>query len=342
MSTLMTIVVVSALLSGLLTCRVLGYADRRALLDVPNERSSHSAPTPRGGGLAIAVVFVVGALLLALLGRPEGAAALVLAAGSALVAAVGWIDDRNGVSARARFAVHVAAVAILIAGTASLGPLKMPGFPDLHWIQFIGAAFALVWLVNLFNFMDGIDGLAGAEAAFVAAGLVACLVLNGQHGAGATTCAALLAGASLGFLAWNWPPARIFMGDVGSGFLGFTLGGVALLAHRETGLNLWVPTILLAVFVTDATLTLVRRIVRGERWYAAHRSHAYQWLSRKYGAHRPVTMAIVAVNLGWLLPLALLATRFPAHAGQLAALAYVPLVPLALWSGSGRPEQSSR
>lgn len=339
---LISIVLVAALLSGLLTRRVLEYASRRALLDVPNERSSHSVPKPRGGGLAIAVVFVVGALSLALLGRLEGTAAFVLAAGGALVAVVGWIDDRAGVSVRVRFAVHVAAVALVISGTASMGALRMPGFPDLPWIQFAAAAFALVWLINLFNFMDGIDGLAGAEAVFVASGFVVCLVLDGQGGAGAATGAALLAGASFGFLTWNWPPARIFMGDVGSGFLGFALGGVALLAHRETGLNLWVPTILLAVFVTDATLTLVRRIGRGERWYAAHRSHAYQWLSRKYGAHRPVTMAIVVVNLGWLLPLAILATRLPAYAGQLAALAYMPLLPLALWSGSGRPEQSSR
>ena len=342
MSTLIPIVLVAALLSGLLTRRVLGYASRRELLDVPNERSSHSVPKPRGGGLAIAAVFFVGTVSLALLGRLEGTGAFVLAAGGALVAAVGWIDDRTGVSARVRFAVHVAAVALVIAGTASLGALRMPGFPDLPWIQFTAAAFALVWLINLFNFMDGIDGLAGAEAAFVASGLVVCLVLDGQGGAGAATCAALLAGASLGFLTWNWPPAKIFMGDVGSGFLGFALGGVALLAHRETGLNLWVPTILLAVFVTDATLTLVRRIGRGERWYSAHRSHAYQWLSRQYGAHRPVTMAVVAVNLGWLLPLAILATRLPAYAGQLAALAYMPLLPLALWSGSGRPELSPR
>lgn len=338
MSTLTLVIVIAGVLAGLLTRQVLGYASRRALLDVPNERSSHSVPKPRGGGLAIATVFVGGALLLAALGRLDGIAAAALVAGGALVAAVGWIDDRRGVPARVRFAVHVTAVAFAIAGTAGLGTLRMPGFPEWPWVQFIAAAFALVWLINLFNFMDGIDGLAGAEAVFVASGLVACLVLDGQGGAGGAVCAALLAGASFGFLAWNWPPARIFMGDVGSGFLGFALGGVALLAHRETGLNLWVPTILLAVFVTDATLTLVRRIARGERWYAAHRSHAYQWLSRKHGAHRPVTIGVVAVNLGWLLPLAILATRFPAHAGQLAALAYLPLLPLALWSGSGRPE----
>ena len=264
MSTLILIVAVATMLAGVLTRQVLGYASRRALLDVPNERSSHSVPKPRGGGLAIAVVFVGGALLLALLGHLEWIAAVVLGAGGALVAAVGWIDDRNGVSARVRFAVHVAAVSLAIAGTASLGALRMPGFPEWPWIQFIAAAFALVWLINLFNFMDGIDGLAGAEAVFVACGLTVCLVLDQQGGSSGATCAALLAGASLGFLAWNWPPAKIFMGDVGSGFLGFALGGVALLVHRETGLNLWVPTILLAVFVTDATLTLVRRIGRGD------------------------------------------------------------------------------
>jgi Fuc2NAc and GlcNAc transferase len=337
-SVLAVVAIVAAVLAWLLTGQVLRYARRRALLDVPNERSSHSAPIPRGGGLATALVASLGLPVLAFAGRLELCVALVLALAGGLVASVGWIDDRRNVPARVRFAVHVAAVALLLAGTGTLGPLTMPGLSGNPVLQSLAAAFSLVWLINLFNFMDGIDGLAGTEAVFVAAGLVACLALHAAGGSVAAAYGALLCGAACGFLAWNWPPARIFMGDVGSGFLGFGLGALALLAHRETSLNLWVPTILLGVFVTDATVTLLRRAARGERWYAAHRSHAYQWLARRHGAHRPVTIAAIGLNLLWLLPLAVLATLHPSWALPITILAYLPLVVLAWRTGAGRPE----
>jgi len=145
----------------------------------------------------------------------------------------------------------------------------------------------------------------------------------------------------LGFLVWNWPPARIFMGDVGSGFLGFLLGALVLVAHRDAGLNLWVPLILLAVFVTDSTVTLLRRLIRRERWYEPHRIHAYQWLSRRFGSHRPVTLIAIAVNVFWLMPIAFAAATHPERAGWLAAVAYAPVVAGALLAGSGRSEKGS-
>ena len=338
MNSLLLLAAAAALAAAFLTHRVLQYAHRRALLDVPNVRSSHKVPTPRGGGLASAAVITGGILLLPVFAQIGWAQAIALATSGAMVAAIGWIDDHRSVSTLSRLIVHVVAVTVALLGTASLGPIHMPGVPELPLMQFLAAGFALVWLVNLFNFMDGIDGLAGAEAMFVAAALACCLASLGAGSGAGAAFAALVGGAATGFLVWNWPPARIFMGDVGSGFLGLSLGAVALVAHRDSGLTLWVPIILLAVFVTDATLTLLRRMAQGERWYAAHRSHGYQLLARKHGTHRPVTMGVVVLNLVWLLPLALLATHHPTHAGQLAALAYLPLVLMALWVGSGKSE----
>lgn len=337
MSALFLIWVGGAVSAWVLTGLVLRYA-RRRLLDIPNERSSHAVPTPRGGGLAIALVVSAGLLVQALVGALDSRTSASLLAAGGAVAWIGWLDDRKGVGPRARFGVHVAAILLVLVGTSGLGPLAMPGLPPVAVLNYVAAAFALAWLINLFNFMDGIDGIAGAEAVFFAIGLGLCLRVHGVEAGVAMPLAALIGASTLGFLAWNWPPARIFMGDVGSGFLGFGLGALALLAHRETSLNLWVPTILLGVFVTDATVTLLRRAARGERWYAAHRSHAYQWLARRHGAHRPVTLASIGLNLLWLLPLAALATLHPSWALPITILAYFPLVVLAWRAGAGRPE----
>jgi len=328
---------VAAACAFVLTALVTRYA-RRHLLDIPNDRSSHATPTPRGGGLAIAIVVSIGLLVLGIAGAFDGRAASFLLLAGGAMAWIGWVDDRRGVRPAARFGVHVAAVLLLIAGTAGLGPLTLPLLPPSSAIHYMAASFALAWLINLFNFMDGIDGLAGAEAVFFTVGLSVCMGLIGSGDGSAVALAALVCGAALGFLAWNWPPARVFMGDVGSGFLGFVLGAVALVAHRESELSLWVPTILLGVFVTDATITLARRIARGDRWYAAHRSHAYQRLARKHGAHRPVTIGAVAINLFWLLPLAVMAALHPERGSAIAALAYAPLVAYAVLAGAGRAD----
>ena len=338
MSYLILTWILASAASAALTGLVMRYALRRQLLDVPNERSSHRVPTPRGGGLAIAIVASAGIAQLATAGQMNGRVAVAILVAGGAVAAIGWIDDRRGVSPIARFLIHAAAVAIVLAGTAALGPLAMPGLDVDSPLQIAAAFVALVWLINLFNFMDGIDGLAAGEAVFFTIGLLICLNLRGSAHDETSAHASLLGAAALGFLMWNWPPARIFMGDIGSGYLGFGLGALALVAHRQVGLSIWIPTILLALFVTDATLTLLRRMSRGERWHVAHRSHAYQWLARMQGSHRPVTISAMALNVLWLLPLAALAALYSKWAAVLAAVAYLPIVVLALRLGAGRPE----
>ena len=182
-------------------------------------------------------------------------------------------------------------------------------------------------------------GIAASEAVFVGA---AGAGLGGLVGLDSATDAvtAAIAAASLGFLLWNWPPAKIFMGDVGSGFSGYVIGVLGLAASREHPAEIWVWLILAGVFFVDATVTLVRRTARGERVRQAHRIHAYQWLARRWGSHLPVTISMWVVNLLWLLPCAYFATIDPTHAAWIALLALSPLVVLVVVAGAGRSEIS--
>ena len=288
--------------AAILTGAVRAYALRSSLLDVPNERSLHRTPTPRGGGIAIVLVTLAGLAGFAATGTIPDSTAWTLGGGGALVAAVGWLDDRRGVSAPARALVHAIAAGWAVAW---IGGLASP-------LAVLGAVW-VVWAINLYNFMDGIDGLAGAEA--VSVGLIGGALLLSAGATALSTVAFLVAAAAAGFLGWNWAPARIFMGDVGSGFLGYTFGTLALLSHREAAVSLPLWLLVMGVFLFDATLTLLRRIAKGERWYQAHRSHAYQRLVQAGSSHARVTLLVLAVNVG----LGLLASL--AQSGRLSTTA---------------------
>lgn len=309
-----------------LTAGLWRYALHRDWLDIPNARSSHELPTPRGGGLA-----VVGTVLLALpvlwwLGFIALEVLIGLAGAGLLVALVGWLDDRGHVAARWRLSVHFMAAGWGIYWLGGLPPLVIMGADfDLGLAGDALALVALVWLLNLYNFMDGIDGIAGVEAVTVC--LVGVFLLTvAAPGNDTWILPLVLASAVLGFLAWNFPPAKIFMGDAGSGFVGLMLGLLLLdAAHIDQAL-LWGWLILLGTFVVDATVTLVRRVSKGDKFYEAHRSHAYQFLARKWGAHRPVTILYGAVNVLWLLPVAWLVVSGYLDGIVGLVVAYVPLV----------------
>lgn len=315
------------------------YALSGGLLDEPNARSSHQVATPRGGGLAIVVVFVLGCVVLRLLGQLDPASCGVLIGAGLLVAVLGFVDDHRHVGAGWRLLGHfLAAVAALLwlGGYGALpaqlsAVLGLPG-----WLVMTLGVLYLVWMLNLYNFMDGIDGIAGVEALIVCLGMALIYAVT-SHGAllGAPL---LLAAAVGGFLCWNFPPARIFMGDVGSGFLGLILGMLSLQAALADLALFWAWLILLGVFVVDATWTLLRRLSRGKKPYEAHRTHAYQWASRRHGAHRPVTLAVLAINLFWLLPIALLVGLGLLSAILGLLLAYGPLLCLALRYHAGTDE----
>lgn len=323
--------------SAMLTRWVLRYA-RHRLLDLPNDRSSHASPTPRGGGLAIVLTLALAVVGLFWAGLLPVRLAMALA-GLLPLAAIGFVDDHGHVPARWRFLVQTVVAVWSLSWIGGMDTVEVAGTAYvIGWFGNLVAMLFMLWMLNLFNFMDGIDGIAGAETVTVA--LSAALLMYFGPGAdwppeGRVLLA--LAAATCGFLAWNWPPAKIFMGDVGSGVLGFVLALLALWSAREHSLSLAAWLILVAVFMVDATLTLLIRIRRGERWHEAHRSHAYQHASRRLGSHRKVTLSVLSINLLWLSPLAWLATTHAEWELGLLLIAMLPLSFTAYRLGAGRP-----
>jgi len=336
------------LASAGLSALVRRWALSHAVLDIPNERSSHSVPTPRGGGLAIAVVVLAGVAILERLHLVLPRSALALVGGGLLVALVGWLDDRHEVRPWLRIVAHAAAAAWTVAWLGGMPSLTIgAGAAHLGLGGTLLAMLGIVWLTNLYNFMDGIDGLAAAEAFVVAS---AGALLLAARGAPLALVALLVAAAAAGFLVWNWPPARLFMGDVGSGFLGYSFGGLALASENARALPALLWLVLLGPFFVDATVTLLRRMARGERWYAAHRMHAYQRAVQAGWSHRQVTVLVAGLS-GALAAAALLVLRERSWLGYLvfgAAGALVALYgvverccPMPPEGGYNRPEGES-
>ncbi|AWJ89529.1 glycosyl transferase [Azospirillum baldaniorum] len=315
-------------LSWLLTGRVLAYLRRKAILDHPNDRSSHSIPTPRGGGWGVMLTLLPVWTLIAMT-ADHPLRALPILAGAVALMAVSWMDDRRGLGPAPRFLAQIAAV---VAGLTALpggalpgGPLPGDGlvFQGLlpFWADRLVAAVGWLWFVNLFNFMDGIDGLAGSEAASIGAGLALVAALGALDPALALYGLAA-AGAALGFLVWNWHPAKLFMGDVGSVPLGFTLGWLLLVLAAS---GLWVAALLIpAYFLADATITLLRRLAEGKKVWQAHREHFYQKATQRGRNHAQVVRLVLALN-GTLLLLAVASlalgwTVLPAGGGAVVLL----------------------
>ena len=313
------------------------YALRRNVVDIPNDRSSHRVPTPRGGGVAIVVSFLAGLAVVAATGLVDGRTAWALAGAGALVATVGFLDDHGHVAAGWRLLAHFAAAGWALLALGGLPPLVALGATmHLGWFGNALCAIALVWLLNLYNFMDGIDGIAALETVTVCVAAIVVYQVRAPSPA-EWRSPALLAAATLGFLAWNRPPARIFMGDAGSGFLGIVLGVLALRAAQLVPALLWSWIILLGGFVADATVTLLRRVSRGEKMHEAHRSHAYQHAAVRFGSHARVTVAVGMINLLWLLPWAALTASGRADGLIATSVAYLPLVLLVCRFRAGLP-----
>lgn len=325
------------LVSGVLTGAVRGYATKR-LLDLPNARSSHHVPTPRGGGLAVVLSFMFVAA-----GLHESGwitfELFMLVLGALPIAAIGFWDDHGHIPARWRLMVQMASAGWAIYWLGGFESIRFAGeIYELDWFGSVFAVFLVVWLLNLFNFMDGIDGIAGIEVVSVAMASYWLLVSQSLPILGGVDVLLLtLAAAAGGFLCWNWPPAKIFMGDVGSAFVGFVLAVLALRTACTGTLSLTAWLILFGVFFVDATVTLLRRMFSGQRWYEAHRSHAYQHAARRWASHKRVSLSVLAINACWLLPLAFAAVRWPHLEPVFLACAYTPLIALALWLDAGKP-----
>lgn len=331
------------LVALVLTWQFRRYALAKGLLDVPNARSSHELPTPRGGGVAIVIAVLLALIALTVMHVITTPVATALITSGAIAAAIGYADDRKQVSLGLRLAAQFLSAACVLwflgidPVTRALG---LPAGSAIFVAPF--ALFQVVWMLNLTNFMDGIDGIASTEVITVCVGIAICGLAIASRETVASrrellACVTIIACATAGFLRWNWSPAKIFMGDAGSGFLGVMLAALSLLSAAVHPALFWSSVILNGVFIVDATVTLFRRVARRETFYHAHRSHAYQHAARRWD-HQRVTIAVALVNMCWLLPFALLAARGVLHGGVAITLAYIPLLALALRMKAGLPE----
>jgi UDP-N-acetylmuramyl pentapeptide phosphotransferase/UDP-N-acetylglucosamine-1-phosphate transferase len=272
---------------------------RRGILDRPNERSSHGVATPRGGGIAVtgSVLLIWAALGI---GGHVSPVVIGIVLGTLLLAIVSWIDDLRGLTPVLRLAAQALAVVMGIVALPRTGDWLPTWLGPGAYVA--AAALLWVWWINVFNFMDGADGLAGSEAAAIGLGLLLFAGLGVGRDPQLAWLAAAILGAAIGFLCWNWPPAWIFLGDVGSTTLGYLTGflllGVAGSGHWRLAL------VLPLYFLADATITLARRLLRGERIWDAHREHFYQLALRRGLSHAAVTKRVIAADLllivsGW-------------------------------------------
>ena len=314
----------------LLTAAALGYARRRGLIDLPGQRRSHSAPTPRGGGVGIIGAAVLVGIPAWYWIDPAIHWYRLVALGIAVVAValVGWRDDHSALPVMPRLAVQIGASLLAGASVLSAPAGTAPG----AWWALVPLAIVLTGFINAHNFMDGIDGILGQQGAFVLIGCGLLAQATGSFGLAAFSFAAAL--GCVGFLFFNAPPARIFMGDVGSGALGLLIGVVAALLVQRDAAMLWPCLILSSAFLVDSGLTLARRVLGGQRWYAPHRQHLYQWLVRVRWSHAQTDGAYLAWNIAVVAPLAWFAFRWGGQGWWFCVAAYAGAI--VVWQAGKR------
>lgn len=325
------------LLTLLFTGYMRHYALKKNIIDNPNERSSHSIPTPRGGGVAVVCSYLLALAVLIYSQQLEVHTGLTLIIAGFIIALLGFLDDHGHINSMLRLAVHFLVAIGVVFSLGGFSEVNIFNGFELGFFANIIAVLFLVWLLNLYNFMDGINGIASVEAITTTVSMALLYLL--LHTSLNSDILWLLAAGVFGFLLWNFPKAKIFMGDACSGFLGLTLGILALIALKENLALFCAWIICLGVFVVDATYTLIKRVLNGYKMYDAHRSHSYQILSRRWGSHTPVTLIVAMINLFWLFPIAYMTVMQQWAYPELTILiAYLPLVILAIKIKAGNPD----
>lgn len=280
---------------------------RWRMLDVPNERSSHTVPTPRGGGLSIVILTLLGWVAFGVFqGTSQLSAALLYAVGAAVIAIVSWWDDMRSLSPAQRFVGHFVGAFLIVLGIGYWSQVGLP-FLGVVYLGVVGALITVMWIVgltNAYNFMDGIDGIAGGQALIAGLGWV-LISPEIPSGDSAKVLGLLIAGSSLGFLTHNWHPAKIFMGDVGSAFLGYSFAFISVFVSYTQPEYALVGALLVWPFIFDTGITFLRRLLRRENVLAAHRSHLYQRLIiAGYGVRSVtllyMTLAVIGVIGAWM------------------------------------------
>ncbi|NIN59519.1 MAG: hypothetical protein GTN86_00340 [Xanthomonadales bacterium] len=296
------------------------HAVQKGIVALPGARQSHDHPVPTGGGLGlVAAICLVSLISAALGGLPVHWVGGVLP-GMAILSVMGWMDDSHFLGRLPRLLVQFVVSLSLVTWLAS-GPQAW----SVGWVLLVGTG--LVWVMNMYNFMDGSHGMAGFQGVF--AGLVSAVLLAHAAQPELALAALVVAAACAGFLPWNFPRPRIFLGDAGSVPLGFGLGALLLLGVRAGALEPMVAFAILSLFLVDSTLTLLVRVIRGERWYTAHKQHLYQRLIAHGWTHGRVLALYQAVNMLVVTPAIVLALMYPKYAWPITGL--LALVLAAAW-----------
>jgi Fuc2NAc and GlcNAc transferase len=311
------------------------FAINRGIVANPNFRSLHQRPMPRGGGIVFSFVFLIAVAVLWLFDVIAQDMIWGLVFGGAIATVFGFVDDVVEVGTKSKLAAQSGLAAWVLFSVGGKPLLGLPGVPYLF--DLLLSWFALVWLMNLYNFMDGIDGMAASGATFICSAAIVSLLLVGG-GSEIILVLGLLAVCSIGFLVFNWPPATIFMGDSGSLFLGYCFGTLIAITITGGQISLWTWLILFAYFAGDTSTTTILRMFMLKRWYGAHRSNAYQNLARIWGSHLKVVRWVWIYHLLWIFPLAIWSVLKPSTAPLATLLAVAPVV---AWTFRFGPRLSS-
>jgi len=276
------------ILSFILTYQIKNYAIKKSLVDIPNDRSSHTTPIPHGGGIAIAISWFLGITYLFYFDDIDSSLYYSLMVG-VVISGVSYLDDLFELSAKLRLLVQSFVAMLGLYFIGGLGSIDLGLFSISNQIlTTLFAFFMIVWFINLYNFLDGIDGYAGSEAVFL--GLAGFILFN-------DSLFLVLVFSVLGFLVWNWHKAKIFMGDVGSTLLGYNVAIFTIYYTNQDSMNLWIWIILFGIFWFDATLTLFRRYKNGEKLSQAHKKHTYQRAVQSGLSHSRVVLFAMCINI---------------------------------------------
>jgi len=315
------------LMSMTLICSVIfthfykSFAISKAIIANPNKRSLHKQPVPRGGGIVFSTLFVLAVLMLGMLHLISFEMLMVIGVGSFLATLLGFIDDVYDIFASLKFLIQS-----ILAGWVVFwldgGVLATVEWVPV-WLSWLLTLFLLVWMMNLYNFMDGVDGMAASVAVFVSIALIVVLLIAGEFSS-LVLLFSLLATSCTGFLFYNWPPASIFMGDSGSVFLGYLFGALIIKTTMTGDISIWTWIVVFGYFFADANLTILLRILLVKKWYHAHKSHAYQNLARVLKSHVKVTGAVQIYHFLYLFPIAIWTVLAPNWAPVAAIMALMP------------------
>jgi len=308
---------------------------RKGIIANPNYRTLHVHPIPRGGGLVFSQIFVLIVIILWLMDIVSYEIMMALGVGGGLASLLGFIDDVANIRAFIKL-IFQGCLAAWILVWFDGGPVTSVSWLPV-WVAWLISWLLLIWLINLYNFMDGVDGMASSGAIYICVVLASILYIS-DGPFYLITLFLLLAASCLGFLLFNWPPASIFMGDSGSVFLGYCFGVFIFATTMNSDVSFWTWLVVLGYFAGDTTTTTTLRVLTVKKWYGAHRSNAYQNLARMWGSHMKVTGGVLIYHVIWLLPLAVWSNLQSEFAPIAAALALLPSI---IWAFRFGPLLSS-